>query len=98
STSGVVTGTANMFDIVSNTTFPLTINVTWQAIGPAAHQIDSTHTQTPHFISSSHFNGTTHVALASGTLSDGVTNFAPGASLSAGLSNVRSGMVLVGEP
>jgi hypothetical protein len=79
--TATVTGTATMIDFVSNTTFTATINVTWQGFGPTTRTIDSSHYHAPGFIVNSHFNGTSRVAEASGTLSDGTSNFAASPTL-----------------
>jgi len=88
-----VTGSATMFDVVSNTTFTATFDVTWQGFGPTTSMIDSQHFHAPGFILNTHFHGSDRAAEASGTLSDGTTNFAAAPSLSADLFNSSGGSV-----
>jgi hypothetical protein len=90
-----VQGTATMFDFVSNTSFTATIDVTWQGYGPTTYAIDSLHSRAPGVIVNTHFKGAFRSAAASGTLSDGTTNFAATPTLDASLDNISTGTVQI---
>jgi hypothetical protein len=68
--------TFNSDGTTSTTTY--TVDLTWKGFGKSSRQVDSSHFQSPGFITQSHFTGTTQSALVTGTLSDGTTNFAGG--------------------
>src|SRR5262249_1534658 len=94
-TTAQVTGTATLFDFISNTSQNATINLTWKGFGPTTRSIDSSHFHAPGIIVNSHFNGTTRAAEALGTFLDGSTNVAADPSLNAELSDARSGSVVI---
>jgi len=93
-----VQGTATMFDFISNTNFTATIDVTWQGDGPSTHSFDSLHSRAPGVIVNTHFKGTFRSAAASGTLSDGTTNFAATPTLDASLDDISTGTVQIIKP
>jgi hypothetical protein len=67
--------TYNSSDGTTSTT-TYTVNLTWKGFGKPSRQVDSSHFQSPGFITQTHFTGTSQSALVTGTLSDGTTNFA----------------------
>jgi hypothetical protein len=93
--SATVSGTAMLFDFVSNTTLTATINLTWEGFGATTPSVDSSHFHGFGFLINSHFNGNSRAAEASGTLSDGTTNFAAAPTLSAELDDAKSGTVQI---
>jgi hypothetical protein len=94
-----VSGTASMFDFISNTPFTATIDVAWQGFGPTTTFIDNSHFRAPNFIVNSHFSGTTRGAEASGSLTDETgANLATSPTLNAGLNNARGGTVQITGP
>jgi hypothetical protein len=96
--TATVTGSATMFDKVSNTTFTATINVAWQGFGPTTYMIDSLHFRTSGLILNEHSTGTNRAAEAAGTLSDGTTNFAAAPTLNADLGNSAGGSAQITTP
>jgi hypothetical protein len=88
--------TINVFDFVSNTSFDIFIDLTWTGIGPLSRQSNNSHFNTPGCKIHSRFRGTFRSAEASGTVSDGTTNFTPEPSLGADLGLVKSGDVVIG--
>jgi hypothetical protein len=98
STASVV-GTAPMFDGFTNAQlFTTTINLTWHGYGSTSQSIDSSHFHGFGFIDSTHFNGQSRSAEASGTLTDATgTNLATPATLGAQLDNATSGTVFISK-
>ncbi len=92
-TTAAVVGTATMFDDLTSTTFSVSINLTWQGISPINHFITVSHARAISFIFMSHFNGSTRGAEASGTISDGTTNFAASPTLQATISDASGGNI-----
>lgn len=93
-----VQGTAIMFNFLSNTTFTATIDVAWQGYGPTTRSFSSQHSRAPGVIANTHFNGDFRSAEASGTLTDGTTNFAATPTLDAQLDDVSSGDIQITKP
>ncbi len=93
--TATLTGTATVSDSILQTTFPVTINLTFQGIGPATDTLSASHMRSTTFVISTHFNGESRMAEASGTLSDGATNYAATPTLSAELMNAKGGSVQV---
>jgi hypothetical protein len=96
--SAAVAGTATMVDALTSNTFSVSVNVTCQGFGPTSRNISMNHYRAPGFIFNSHFNGTTRGAAASGTISDGTTNFAASPTLYAGISDSSGGTVQLVKP
>lgn len=88
--------TVPVFDEISGTTFDVSVDLSWTATGPLSRQQTTTHFHTPGCISNSHMQSRSRPAGASGTISDGVTNFTPETSISASLDSVKSGTVVIG--
>jgi len=88
--------TVTLFDEVSGNTFDVSVDLTWEASGALTRYHDVTHSRTPGCKTNSHFTGYSRPADASGTISDGTTNFTAGISSWANLDLVRSGMVVIG--
>jgi hypothetical protein len=65
-----------LFDIVSQTSFSVDIDLNWTANGDAAQVTDNFHLRVPGFSIGDHFKGTFRPAAVSGSISDGTTNFA----------------------
>jgi hypothetical protein len=88
--------TVPVFDEISGTSFDVSVELNWIATGPLSRQQTTTHFHTPGCITNSHFQGMSRPATASGTMSDGATNFTPVPSISASLDSVKSGTVVIG--
>jgi hypothetical protein len=80
-TSASLSATIPLFDEVSGNTFNVSVNATWTGTGPLTREIGSSHFHTKNFIENFHFNDNFRDASASGTVSDGVTNFTPSPSV-----------------
>jgi hypothetical protein len=97
STAAVV-GAATMVDEMTSNTFSLSVNLTWQGFGATTSFFDNSHQRGPGFMFNTHFNGTTRGAAASGTISDGTTNFAASPTLNGNLSDNSGGTVQLIKP
>jgi len=94
--SATLNATVNVFDFVSGASFDVDVNLTWTGAGPLARQNGHFHFQSPGCISNGSFSGTFRSATASGSVSDGATNFTPAPSVFASIGSARSGSVTVG--
>ena len=88
--------TVNLFDEVSTTTFDVDVSLSWTGTGPLSREHTNTHLHMPGCIINSRSNATFRTAEASGTVSNGATNFTPGASVDAMLAQVKNGTVTIG--
>lgn len=94
--SATLDGTAYMFDEVSGTNFNMDVHLTWTGSGERTRSNFHSNIHSPGCLINSRSNGTSRVAQAVGTISDGVTNFIPQPSYDASLVMVRAGTVVVG--
>lgn len=88
--------TVNVYDYVTGNSFTVVINLAWSATGPIGRQNGHYHYQSPGCTTSGHTNGTFRPASATGSISDGTTNFISAPSNSAGLRQVKNGDVTIG--
>jgi hypothetical protein len=95
--SATLNTTIDVFDSVSGNSFSVSVSLTWTAFGVPTLENFHDFFKTQGFIVDEHFHGTTRAANASGTVSDGTTNFTPQASIDALLASVRSGSVFIGQ-
>ena len=93
--SASLSATIPVFDEVSGNTFNVSVSQTWTATGPLSREIESVHFQTKNFIENFHFNDAFRDASASGTVSDGTTNFTPSPSVFAQIASFKSGDVTI---
>jgi hypothetical protein len=73
----------------------VSVNLTWTATGPATRVHDVSTVHAPGFTTTSHFSGTFRPATASGTISDGTTNFALLPLQFAQIASVSNGTVTI---
>jgi len=85
-------------DYVSGNTFNVSISVTWTAIDALMHENGTFHFHSKGFIDNNHFNADFRDANASGTVSDGTTNYTPASALYAQLASMKSGDVFITHP
>ncbi len=67
----------DVYDNVSNTTFPVSVNLTWTSTSAIGHENSTFHIHTKGITENSHVNADFRDATASGTVSDGTTDFTP---------------------
>ncbi len=92
--------TVNVEDEVSHTFFDVDVDLAWMGIGPLAYENIAFPFHSSGCNINSHFNGTSRPAEASGTISDGTTNFTPELSiddpLSTYIGSSKNGVVSIG--
>ncbi len=95
-TAATLTATIEVSDFTSGTSFPVHVSVSWTGFGDTFSQ-DERYRQegAPGVWVNFHLDGTFRQATASGTVSDGTTDFTPEPALLTG--NTRLGSIKVGE-
>ena len=83
------------FDSVLMAPVNLSVNLTWTGSGPLNHGSSHSHFQGPGFIVNSRSSGFFRPAVASGSVSDGITNFTPEPSIAATIAQVQNGTVMI---
>jgi hypothetical protein len=76
---------------------PLTIKLTWTNTSAPVKSSQTFRYQSEDFMSSGRYSGTYAPAQASGTVSDGTTNYTPAPTTSAQIAYVRSGQVTISQ-
>jgi len=94
-TTATLTATIEVSDVVSGTSIPLNVSVSWRGSGNSFSEDTRFHVKVPGLKVNFHLDGTFREATASGTVSDGTTNFTPEPALLTG--NTRLGSIKVGE-
>jgi len=94
--SATVSAAVPLTDSVSGTSFTVGLNVAWTANSPLMHEHPTTTvTHTPNITSIFHSNSSFRNADASGTVSDGTTNFTPAPSVFAQILRVNSAQITI---
>jgi len=95
-TAATLTATIEWSDFESGTSFPVHISMRWTGFGDTFSDDERYRREDPPGVwVNFHLNGTFRQATASGTVSDGTTNFTPEPALLTG--NTRLGLIKVGE-
>lgn len=92
-TTATLNATIEVFDFDSGTSFPVDVSVSWTGVGATTTQKDHFQIKGPDFKVNSRFMGTFRDATASGTVSDGTTNFTPEPAVFADMGSVKQGEV-----
>ncbi len=90
--------TISVTDIVSGNTFPVSVNLTWTSTSAIAHEDQTFHFHTKGFTENGHFNADFRDANASGTVSDGTTNFTPSPSVFAQIMSAKQVVITITRP
>jgi hypothetical protein len=72
------TATVTLYDWSNDRTFDVAVDIAWTATGPLVRTRDHYSIRSPGFVQTAKFDGKERYAEASGSISDGVTNFALG--------------------
>ena len=80
---------------VTGTPFNIDVTMTWAGTGSTTRQATPSHFSAPGLLVNGIVVGFTRAAVATGTITDGTTNFTPTPSSSAMVSNVTSGEITV---
>jgi hypothetical protein len=93
--AATLNATIEVTDFVSENTFPVDVSVRWTGSGDIVREKDHVHLKEPGFKLNGHFTGTSRNAAASGTVSDGTTNFTPQPAVSAEMGSTKRGEVVI---
>lgn len=94
--SASLTATVNVFDFVSNTSFDIYIDLVWTGTGGIYRQSSHSHYDSPGCSFNTRFVGSFRPAVATGSVSDGTTNFTPDPSLGYDIYSSKNGEVYIG--
>lgn len=97
---GIVLGsvafaTLGCFDFFGGSSFDVFVDLSWLGVGNPVSQSSHFHSRSPGFIVNGRFSGTFRSAEASGSVSDGVTNFTPEPADFAQIISAKSGSVII---
>ena len=88
--------TVTVFDYLSGASYDVSVALTWTAISPLGRQTSQSHYQFAGCHQKYHSNGTFRFAQVSGSVSDGITDFAASLFSDATISSVKTGSVSTG--
>lgn len=94
--SATFNATVNVFDYVSSTSFDVYIDLNWTGTGSVIRQSSHSHYNAPGCKFNTRFTGSYRPAVATGSVTDGVTNFTPEPSLGYDIYSAKNGEVYVG--
>lgn len=97
-TSASLSATISVFDFVSSNTFNVPVNMAWTSTSTIMNEVQTFHIHTKGFTENFHLTATFRDASASGTVSDGTTNFTPSPSVFAQIASVKVGDVAISHP
>ena len=96
--SASLSATISVFDFVSGNTFNVAVSVAWTSTSAIMHQNSTFHIHTKAFTLNDHFNADIRDANASGTVSDGTTNFTPSPPVFARTMSAKEVDVMITHP
>jgi hypothetical protein len=91
--TATVVATVPMFDSVSNTAFELTVDLTWTGTSPLGHQSSQSRVNFQGCHTNLKNTSAFRYAEASGTVSDGTTNFTPSPSEQGSIFRAQGGEI-----
>lgn len=94
--SATLNTTITMFDTLTGDTFDLSVDLSWLGVGPTSRQHSSFRFGDKVCRFTSRFKGTFRGAVATGTVTDGVTNFTPQNSFAGELISSNSRDMSIG--
>ncbi len=90
--------TISVTDFLSGSTFDVSVNLTWMSTSAIAHESQTFHFHSKAFTENAHINADFRDAVASGTVSDGTTNFTPSPSVFAQTMSAKIVDVTITHP
>jgi hypothetical protein len=96
--SASLSATIPVTDEVSGTTLNVSVSVTWTALDALMQENGTFHFHSKGFIDNSHFNAAFRDANASGTVSNGTTNYTPASADYAQIASMKTGDVSITHP
>src|SRR5215469_316735 len=97
-TSASLNATISVFDSVSGNTFNVSVSMTWTSTSAIAHENQTFHFHSKASTENFHANADFRIANASGTVSDGTTNFTPSPSSFAQTMSAKEVDVTITHP
>lgn len=94
--SATLHATVNVFDYVSSTSFDVFVDLAWSGHGSVNREKRHSQFSSPGCKVNSRFNLTFRPAVATGSVSDGFTNYTPDPSLGYDIYKAKSGDVVIG--
>jgi len=94
--SAALNTTITVFDYLTGSSYDVSIALAWTATSPLGRQTSQSHYQFAGCHQTYHNNGTFRFAQTSGSVSDGVTDFAASPFSDASISSVKTGSVSTG--
>jgi hypothetical protein len=94
--SAALNATATLFDEVSGTNFDVEVSLNWSGSGARSRTSNNSRFHSAGCNINTRSNGTSRYAQATGSVTDGVTNFTPQASYDGYIASVKSGYVTAG--
>jgi hypothetical protein len=94
--SAVLNATILVFDNVSGTEISVSVNLEWVGIGALNKGTFHSHSKSPGCVINERFSGSSRFAEATGSVSDGVTNFTLNPSGDGHLNSTKSGTLFIG--
>lgn len=91
--SATLNATIPVVDLVSGTSLPLAVSLTWTAEGGSSRVRDHFQVKAPTFTVNARFNAISQDAAAVGTISEGSTNLTPSPADLALLNSVKTGVL-----
>lgn len=96
--TGAVTGSVQLQDWITNTTFTVSVSLSWTGTGPVSRSVSNFHSQWQGYSVTSHFNGAWRQANAGGSVTDGSTEWAGPTATQADLFSTNTGTVSISRP
>jgi hypothetical protein len=93
--TATLNATIEVADFVSGNTFPVDVSVRWTGSGDIIRDKNHVHLKEPGFKLNARFTGTSRNATASGTVSDGTTNFTPQPAVFVEMGSTKRGEVVI---
>lgn len=94
--SATLNATVTLFDYVSGNYFDVYVDLTWNGTGAINRQSSSSHFSSPGCKFNTRFTGSFRPAVATGTVSDGFTNYTPEPSWGYDIYSAKNGEVYIG--
>ena len=92
-TAATLNATIVVTDFVSGNSYPVDVSLSWVGNGDIVSTRDRVQLNEPGYSLNTRFTGTSRNAIASGTVSDGVTNFTPRPAEFADMGSTKRGEV-----
>jgi len=96
--SASLSATILVTDFVSGSTFNVSVSMAWTSTSAIGHENSTFHFHTKAFTENGHFSADFRDANASGTVSDGMTNFTPSPSVFAQTMSAKEVDVFISHP